>query len=49
MLSQILCKVTYIFLYKKTNFSEIFIEKNIFEKCYCVLEKPISLQKFSKL
>ena len=39
---QIFCKGKYIFYIKKA-------KKNIFSKCRCVSEKPISLQKFSKL
>ena len=42
ILSQLFCKSKHIFSNKKA-------KKNIFSKCCCVLEKPISLQKFSKL
>ena len=41
MLFKIFCKVKYIFFNKKA-------KKNIFSKCICVLEKPLSLQKISK-
>lgn len=41
-LSEIFCKGKHIFHTKEA-------KKNIFSKCCSVLEKPISLQKFSKL